>query len=572
MKHTTASTFVGLFTLFTVLSIHAAAITWTNTMAGYWSVAANWNPNRVPGAADTAVLPIAASNGAALDATITVQNLVLNGGNLYNTGYSYDTLTVNGELDWTNGILGCEITNNGVITLAGTNGVDYSLTAYLYNAGAFNIISGNLLINYCGNNSGSLDNAPGALVNIENDANIDISSNQFGFCNPPFSNEGIIRKSGGSGTTSLYPALNNSGAVDAQTGVISFNGGGTLDGTLQSEGNGALVLASNIYNTVLVLDGNLSSPNAFLEGANLAGVGTINGTLTWIAGSFAAGSSGLTIGTNGVMILAGTNGGDYSLNVALYNNGTFKLVSGNLLINYCGSAFGEFFNEPGGLVDFQNDVSIVASCGGQLINRGIVRKSGDLGTSDIGAPFDNTGGTLDAQFGTIALTNSYNLAGGALNIGIGSPTSYGQVYLAGNPALTGALSVNINGGPLTNGNAFPVVTYASASGAFSPVTLPPWINWQTNYGPTALTLTVVNLEGQPVLEPAALPGAVQLFGLEFTGNPNATYSILATTNLIVPLTNWTVLGSAILVSNDLFEFVDTQTKNYPQRFYRLSSH
>ena len=84
-------------------------------------MAANWYPNQVPGANDTAVIPLAATNGAALDMTATVQNLVLVGGNLGTTGYSYDTLTVNGQINWTNGILGCATTNNGVLTLAGTN-------------------------------------------------------------------------------------------------------------------------------------------------------------------------------------------------------------------------------------------------------------------------------------------------------------------------------------------------------------------------------------------------------------------------------------------------------------------
>lgn len=566
-----ASIFWGIILLSLILafSAYTATITWTNTAAGVWGVAANWHPNQVPGPADTVVIPLAATNGAAVDATYTIQNLILDGGDLNNTGYSYDVLTVNGQINWTNGILGCAITNDGVMTLAGTNGVDYTLAYPLFNSGTFNVVSGNLLINYCGYNYGALYNAQGALLNLQEDTSIDISSNQFGLCPPVFSNEGTIRKSGGMGTSYLYPSLINSGTVDVQTGTISFNGGGNLGGTLQSEGNGALVLATNIYNAALTLAGNLTSTNAFLRGAELGGTGIISGVLTWNSGSFDGGFQTPTIGTNGVLVLAGVNGTNYSLDIALDNQGIIKLISGNLLIDDCGSDFGQLNNEAGGLVDFENDVSIESSCGGQLINLGTVRKSGGTGTSDIGAYFNNNAGILDAQTGTIGLTNNYDLAGGTLNFGISSLTGYGQIHVAGSTTLAGTLSINLNDGYYpTNGNAFPLLTYGSETGAFNPLALPSWINWQTNYGPTTFTLSVVNLNGRPVVAAAKVPAPGQ-FSFQFTGNPNGSYSVLATTNLILPLADWTVLGSATLVSSDLFQYVDTHATNYPQRFYKL---
>jgi hypothetical protein len=503
--------------------------------------------------------------------TATVQNLILDGGNLTTTGYSYDTLTVNGQINWTNGILGCVTTNNGVMTLAGTNGVDYTLAYPLYNAGTFNLVSGNLLINYCGYNSGQLFNLPGAALDLQHDASIDISSNNFGLCNPYFSNAGTLRKSGGTGTSYFYAPLYNSGTVDAQTGTISFNGGGDLNGTLQSEGSGKLALATNIYNTGLALDGNLTSTNAVLAGADLVGSGSISGVLTWTSGMFAAGDGVLTVGTNGVLILAGASGVDYSLSGVLYNKGTVNLVSGNLLINYCGSGAGELINDPGGLLDIENDVSIDSPCNGQLINQGTVRKSGGSGTSDIGAYFSNGSGILDAETGTIGLTNNYSLTGGALNFGIGSLSGYGRIYLAGNPVLSGTMSVSLNNGYApTNGSVFPLLSYGSASGVFNPLELPAWINWQTNYGVTALTLTVSNLNGRPILAGTVITAPGQ-FSFQFAGNPNASYSVLATTNLTTPLIDWTVLGAATLISNDLFQYIDAHTTNYPQRFYRLSS-
>lgn len=558
-----------------VIPGRAATITWTNTAAGYWSMPANWSPNQVPGAGDTAVIPIAATNGAILDMTASVQNLILNGGAVYTTDYSYDTLTVNGQINWTNGILGCLVTNNGVMTLAGTKGVDYSLLAYFYNAGTINLASGNLLINYCGGNSGSLYNAPGALLNFQQDAAIDISQNQFGLCSPPFNNAGTIRKSGGTGTNYIYPPLYNSSSatVDAQTGAISLNGGGVIYGTLQSEGTGALLFGTNIYggNNALTFDGNLTSTNAFLNGVNLVGTGTNYGVLTWISGSLAQGDGALTIAKQGELILAGSTGVDYALSAALYNAGTIKLVSGNLLVNFCGSGEGGIINTPSGVVDIEADVSIDSPCDGQINNEGIVRKSGGTGTTDIGAFFNNGAGILDAQTGTLGLTNNYNLGGGILNFGISTLADYGRIYLSGLDALSGELRVNLNNGYApTNGNAFPLLTYGAEYGAFANQALPAWINWLTNYSSTTFTLTVSNLDGQPELAAAAVPTPGQ-FSLQFAGNPNGSYSVLATTNLVLPVANWTTLGPATLLSNDLFGYVDQHTTNYPRRFYRLRS-
>lgn len=339
------------------------------------------------------------------------------------------------------------------------------------------------------------------------------------------------------------------------------------------EGTGALLFGTNIYggNNALTFDGRLTSTNAFLNGVNLVGTGTNYGVLTWISGSLAQGDGAPTIAPQGVLVLAGSNGVDYALSAALYNAGTIKMVSGNLPLNFCGSGKGGIINEPGGLVDIEADVSIDSPCDGQINNEGIVRKSGGTGTTDIGAFFNNGAGILDAQTGAIGLTNNYNLTGGTLNFGISSLASYGRIYLSSIDALSGNLSVNLNNGYApTNGNAFPLVTYASEHGAFTGMTLPAWINWLTSYSSTTLTLTVSNLDGRPVLAAAPIPAPGQ-FSLQFAGNPNGSYSLLATTNLALPVADWTVLGPATLISNDLFGFVDQHTTNDPCRFYMLRS-
>jgi len=57
--------------------LSAATLTWTNTLGGNWSVAANWSPHAVPGAADTANITTAGTYTVTLDANATVTALTL---------------------------------------------------------------------------------------------------------------------------------------------------------------------------------------------------------------------------------------------------------------------------------------------------------------------------------------------------------------------------------------------------------------------------------------------------------------------------------------------------------------
>jgi sugar lactone lactonase YvrE len=57
----------------------------------------------------------------------------------------------------------------------------------------------------------------------------------------------------------------------------------------------------------------------------------------------------------------------------------------------------------------------------------------------------------------------------------------------------------------------------------------------------------------------------------FTNSIGAAFSVLATTNLNLSLSNWTVLGGVTEVSLGQFQFTDPQATNNPQRFYRIRS-
>lgn len=55
--------------------------------------------------------------------------------------------------------------------------------------------------------------------------------------------------------------------------------------------------------------------------------------------------------------------------------------------------------------------------------------------------------------------------------------------------------------------------------------------------------------------------------LNFSGIPNDTYWVEAATNLAAPA-NWTIISTNVAGSDGLWQFMDTQATNLPQRYYR----
>src|SRR5664280_2071004 len=230
-----------------------ATINWTNTASGGWNTATNWNPNQVPGATDTAIITnagvtvtldisptvggiILGTNGAGtVTLSLAGQTLTLNGPLTVNPSGSFTVdsgaltgnATISGTVKWTGGTFGLgnyamTIATNGTVILAGLSGTNYTISAYVTNAGTLRLQGGDLTISYCGANGwGGLNNLPGALLDLAADGSI---STPCG--GPGFINGGTLRKSAGTGTNFILAApFVSTGIVDAQTGTISLNGG-----------------------------------------------------------------------------------------------------------------------------------------------------------------------------------------------------------------------------------------------------------------------------------------------------------------------------------------------------------
>ena len=73
----------------------------------------------------------------------------------------------------------------------------------------------------------------------------------------------------------------------------------------------------------------------------------------------------------------------------------------------------------------------------------------------------------------------------------------------------------------------------------------------------------------------SLKGAVKLpggaFQFSFTNLSSLSFTALGTTNLALPLTNWTVLGAPLEAPPGQYQFTDPQATNSATRYYRVRS-
>ena len=140
-------------------------------------------------------------------------------------------------------------------------------------------------------------------------------------------------------------------------------------------------------------------------------------------------------------------------------------------------------------------------------------------------------------------------------------------------------------------DALPVVVPATANltGPFVPVSDSTWltitgvINGVVSFAlpATATNRTAhINLLGRsiPVTQPAVTPPVLTgftilnngAFQFGFTNNQGASFTVWTTTNLLLPLTNWTVLGTLPNDGSGQYQFTDLPATN-GQQFYRVSS-
>ena len=337
-----------------------------------------------------------------------------------------------------------------------------------------------------------------------------------------------------------------------QTATIGFNGG-----TLKADANNASFLPA-----LAGLTANVKAGGVILDDSGFAI--TIAAPLLHDPALGSTVDGGLTKLGAGTLTLTATNTftGDTLVNagtLALSGNGSLPGTQ-NITVG-SGAALDVSQRSDGTLTIIHN-----AFPGQTLRGQGTIK--GNVVIQNLLAPGFATG----TYVGTLTFSNDLTFGPGCgVEMDITkSPLTNDVAKVAGKLTFGGALAVaQLDGNPLSAGDSFKLFDAATNSGSFRNVTLPPLpsgLAWETNSLSTNGTITVV--PAPPRFGNLSLTSSnVTLNGSG--GMATSNFFVLTSTNLALPLSNWTRLLTNQFDGDGNFSVTNTLDANAPQNFYRL---
>jgi autotransporter-associated beta strand protein len=215
---------------------------------------------------------------------------------------------------------------------------------------------------------------------------------------------------------------------------------------------------------------------------------------------------------------------------------------------------------------------ITVSGTGTLAGAGIIGGSVTIASGGTLAPGTNAIGTNFIR--SLTVSNNVTLqAGGKARFKVNLTTGTND-QVVGISTLTygGTLTLtNIGAQAYTNGTViklFDAATYAAGPVTIQPASPGNGLMWDSTQLAVDGTLRVVPVVTPVVAAPVKL--ADKNISFTITGGIGQGYTVRATTNVTLPLTNWSVLQSGSLPSAP-YTFTDLTATNYPQRYYRVST-
>ena len=416
-----------------------ATITWTGAAGdGNYDNPANWSPQRVPGANDSAVISTAAQSTVTISQNDAVQALSLNK-NVTLAVSTGDSLTI-GNAGTANSLL----SNAGTISLNSTY-YDSDLiigspkvtlsgggTILMGNADSSNRIvagaAGSQLINVNNTIAGAGQIGAGGALGFVNQASGIVNanaSNQLVVNTGTVTaiNAGLFEATAGGGGLVIQTAVNDgsSGKIEANGAEVFLSGatiqGGTLGSktgySVQVSGTSTLDgMANQVTNTgSLVLN----------TGVTLSLLGTLNNTgVLSLQSSYY--DSDLVVGPGGAApgTVTLTGSGIVTLGDADSNNRIYGAIAGDTLVNLNNLISGSGTIGAGQL-NLVND-AIISATGtnnalflqtNSLINNGLIEAVGAAGLIVEAVVNDSGGGTILSSGGTVQLAGG-TIAGGAI--------------------------------------------------------------------------------------------------------------------------------------------------------------
>jgi autotransporter-associated beta strand protein len=383
--------------------------------------------------------------------------------------------------------------------------------------------------------------------------------------------------------------------------ILQVNGGSftsldSVNGIVLSQNSGTTPNNSELY-----VSGGTLTAEKIAFGAATDTVGG-NGFLIANGGSIFVGSGGIvrhnTTGyASTISLINGTLGAkaDWVTTLPIQLNGSsFTLnaadalgVAHNISLDAPLSGPGSLVKTGPGILTLNGNNSYAGSTtvnAGTLLANGssaagptTVASGGTLAGSGLvsGPVIVNPGGTLApgpvAGLGMLTISGNLTLAGGsttAMQVQH-SPLTNASVLILGN--LTNGGTLVVSGGlNLAGGDTFKLLNAESYNGTFTNVILPvlhPGLGWNTSLLNSNGTISVV-VNAAPLISSASRSG--NHFVLRGTGGlSSANFYLLGSTNLSLPIPNWTRLQTNQFDSSGDFTITNDINPASPQTFYRL---
>jgi len=369
-------------------------------------------------------------------------------------------------------------------SIEGTVGIDTASAAEISGSSAKNLAASSTVRNkgtivvvgssfIYGSTSGLVENLAGGLIDLQGDGT-PFNSTTSGI-QPRLSNDGILRKSAGTGTSIVDFGFRNTGVVDVRTGTLrfarafeSYSAGTLLEGTYLLSGVMRFQNTGISTNDAWVF---LQAPGAGIE--NISGVNSLTNLAT----------------NNGILSL---NDHTLSIGNALANTGSVRLgTSASLTVS---GAYTQTLGSTelyGGALTATGGVNIL---GGVLMGSGTI--NGNVLNSGTVAPGQSPG--------VIEIIGDYVQDTGALNVQLGgtTPELYDRLIVDGDVSLSGYLQVFLMPGFAVNaGDSFKVLEWTGIRTGSFDTFVDPYGVFERVWGEHDLTLVALS---STVPEPSAV--------------------------------------------------------------------
>ncbi len=373
-----------------------------------------------------------------------------------------------------------------------------------------------------------------------NCSTLDISRNAQG---NSFGTIGVVNLNGGVlvaghvGTATANSQAGPSTNGVSPTATFNFNGG-----TLMAATNSATFYQGSTASPAIPITSIVQAGGAVIDSSNFA-VSVLE-PLQHYSTLGATPDGGLTKQGSGTLTLTAAN--TYT-GPTVVNNGTLA-VNGSLA------------DTSGTTVENDGTLAGTGSLGGNVT----ISAGGSIAPGGVGA------------IGTLTVSGNVSLSGNAnaqMDVNAATPTN--DILSVGG-ALTygGTLTVSNVNGTLALGNSFTLFQSSSHSGTFTATNLPALgagLAW--NWNPATATLSVVQgaSTAPPVITGFTIAGAnVVISGIN--AQAGATYYLLTSTNLLLPLSQWTPVSTNV-ATGTTFTFTEPNAviPNRRSQFYILSS-